>query len=55
MHISSKHVSFDHLTDVAVQYFLQMSLCLCRSHAKLERALDWLLAIYKVALPILVS
>ena len=27
----------------------------CRSNAKLERLLDWLLAVYKLAFPVLVS
>ena len=27
----------------------------CRSNAKLERLLDWLLAVYKLAFPVLVG
>ena len=55
MQTSFQHVIFKRPADIALQHLLSTSFDHCRSHAKLERALDWLLAIYKVALPILVS
>ncbi|CAL8464561.1 g4096 [Coccomyxa elongata] len=57
---------FDQLADIVKDFFSQrdpeaeerfrlfLEEKAHRSHAKLERALDWLLAIYKVALPILI-